>query len=249
MITPGRVAVVTGAGSGIGQHCALALAAQGARVAALDVNLDSARATVDQIASMGGIALALQVDVSDAESVTKAFTDTTTEWGQVDVLVHCAGILFDRTIKKLTAPDWAKVMKVNGEGTFLVVQAACEAMAERSYGRIVCMSSAAYLGNFGQAAYGAAKSTVVNLTRVAALEYARKGITVNAVAPGVVETPMTAAMPAEAFTKLAHMIPVGRVAKPEDIVHIVLALVDDGAGYITGQTVIVDGGLTIGTPT
>ena len=108
-------------------------------------------------------------------------------------------------------------------------------------------SSGAWLGNFGQAAYGAAKSTVINLTRVAALEYARKGITVNAVAPGVVETPMTASMPPEAFDRLSKMIPVGRVAQTRDVVHVVLALADDDASYVTGQTILVDGGLTIGT--
>lgn len=247
MISPGRVAIVTGAGSGIGKECASALAAEGAKVVALDINYDAVEATAREIADGGGETFAYQVDVTQPESVGRAFGAALERWQTVDILVHCAGILFDKTIKKLTPADWSKVMKVNGKGSFLVVQAACEAMAPHGYGRVILMSSGAWLGNFGQAAYGAAKSTVINLTRVAALEYARNGITVNAVAPGVVETPMTASMPPEAFDRLSKMIPVGRVAQPRDVVHVVLALADDDASYVTGQTILVDGGLTIGT--
>lgn len=246
MIEKGRVAVVTGAGSGIGKEVALALANKGVKVVALDIKQEMVNETAMEINDARNEAISFAVDVSNKETIDAAMNKVIEKWGKLDILVHCAGILYDCTIKKLAEKDWDRVLNINAKGTYLMMQAAFFRMSENNYGRIVNLASAAYLGNFGQAAYCASKAGVVSLTRVGALEFARKGVTVNAIAPGVVETPMTQAMPPEAFEKLAKQIPVGRVAKAKDIVHIVLSLVDDDASYITGQTILVDGGLTIG---
>ena len=191
MIEKGRVAVITGAGSGIGKEVAIALSKKGVKVVAVDIKQDAVNKTAKEICDAGNEAIGVAVDVTNKEKIDAAMEKVIEKWGRLDILVHCAGILYDCTIKKLAENDWDRVLNINAKGTYLMMQAAFMKMSENKYGRIVNMASAAYLGNFGQAAYCASKAGVVSLTRVGALEFARKGVTVNAVAPGIVETPMT----------------------------------------------------------
>lgn len=246
MFGRGRTALITGAGSGIGRETALVLARQGVEVAVFDLNADHATQTVTELQQLSGRAVALSGDIRRQADVDRAVKAAAEVLGHIDIAVNCAGILIDRTIPKLTEEIWDKVMAVNLKGCFLLIQSVMPLMAENGYGRIVTLSSGAYLGNFGQAAYGASKAGVVSLTKTAALECARHGVTVNCVAPGLVKTPMTNDIPPEVFEKLAKGIPLRRVAEPRDIAAAIAHLVADDAGYLTGQIVHVDGGATTG---
>jgi len=246
MIDKERVAFVSGAGSGIGREVALSLAGSGVKVVVFDLNADHAAATVKMLEEVGGSGLAVSGDVSNHEDVEHAVDAAVKNLGRIDILVNCAGVLIDSTIKKLDEKTWDKVQSINLKGTFLLIQAAMKVMSEQKYGRIVTLASGAYLGNFGQAAYAASKAGVVSLTKTAALECAKHGITVNCVAPGLVKTPMTEGMPEEAYAALAKGIPMGRIGEPRDIANIILALVADESDYITGQIIHVDGGATTG---
>ena len=244
MISEGRVAVVTGGGSGIGEAIAMKLAQNGARVAILDISKENADKVAGNIQAMGKEAIAVPCDVSKKDDCQKAAQAAIDQWGRLDILVHCAGILYDAPLKKLTEENWDRVYNVNVKGTLFCIQAVQEQMTKQKYGRIVTVGSAAYLGNAYQAAYSSAKGAVVSLTKVTALELARYGITANCIAPGLVETPMTAGMAPEAKEGLAKSIPLGRLGQPEDIAHMALTLVADEAGYVTSQIIIIDGGLT-----
>ena len=246
MTVKDRIALVTGGGSGIGRQVSLSLANSGAKVAVVDIHIDNALKTVMEIKEAGGDAIALQCDVGVKEECFNSVGSVIEKWGKVEILVTCAGILFDKSLSKLTEEAFDKVHKINLKGPLFFIQAAIDPMKKQQFGRIVNLASAAYLGNPGQTAYSTSKGGVVSLTRVAALELARYGITVNCVAPGMVETPMTAGMPPEAYENIAKAIPVGRIGKPEDISHMILSLVADEASYTTGQTIFIDGGLTVG---
>jgi NAD(P)-dependent dehydrogenase (short-subunit alcohol dehydrogenase family) len=246
MTVKDRIALVTGGGSGIGRQVSLSLASSGAKVAVVDINNDNALKTVIEIREAGGDAIALQCDVSVKEECINSVESVIEKWGKIEILVNCAGILFDRSLSKLTEEAFDKVHKINLKGPMFFIQAAIEPMKKQQFGRILNLASGAYLGNHGQTAYSTSKAGVVSLTRVAALELARYGITVNCVAPGIVETPMTAGMPSEAYENLVKVIPLGRIGRPEDISHMILSLVADEASYTTGQTIFIDGGLTVG---
>jgi NAD(P)-dependent dehydrogenase (short-subunit alcohol dehydrogenase family) len=222
------------------------LASSGAKVAVVDINFDSAVQTVLEIKEAGGNAIALQCDISVKEECFHIVESVIEKWDKLEILVNCAGILFDKSLKNITEEAFDKVHKINLKGPLFFIQAAIEPMKKQQYGRILNIASAAYLGNPGQVMYGTSKAGVVSLTRVAALELARYGITVNCVAPGMVETPMTAGMPSEAYENLVKVIPLGRIGRPEDISHMILSLVADEASYTTGQTIFIDGGLTVG---
>lgn len=241
-----RIALVTGGGSGIGKAVSLLFARNAANVAVLDINLENAQSTVSEIEKAGGRALAISCDVSIRQDCFEAVLKVKEAWGKLDILINCAGILLDSSLKKLTEAAWDKVHMINLKGPLFLIQASQEIMKEQKYGRIVNLASGAYLGNPGQAAYSTSKAGVVSLTRTAALELARYGITVNCVAPGMIHTPMTAGMPEEAYEKLAKTIPSGRIGVPEDVSHIIYCLASDEASYTTGQTVFIDGGLTVG---
>jgi 3-oxoacyl-[acyl-carrier protein] reductase len=245
----GRVAVVTGAAQGIGAATALRLAEEGATVAVLDRNAAGATATVDTIRAAGGAAFAQECDVASAESVESAVAAVTAEHGRIDVLVNNAGITRDNLLFKMSEDDWSTVLQVNLTGVFLMCQAAQTHMVAAKYGRIVNLSSRSALGNRGQVNYAAAKAGIQGLTATLAIELGPFNVTVNAVAPGYVATPMTAAtaervgMSAEAHQhEVAERTPLRRVARPEEIASVIAFLASDDAAYVSGQTVYVNGG-------
>jgi 3-oxoacyl-[acyl-carrier protein] reductase len=235
-----RVALVTGAARGIGAATARILAAEGAHVACADANADGANAVAQGI---GG--LALNGSVTDGEAVARWMSAILDRWAKLDILINNAGITRDAMSHKMTADQWDAVVDVNLKGTFVCAQAAMAAMRSQRSGAIVNTASVSAFGNIGQANYAASKAGVIGLTKTLALEGARDGIRVNAVAPGFVDTDMTRAIPDRIRQDAIARIPLGRVAVPEDIAKVHLFLVSDDAAYVTGQVIVVDGGSRI----
>lgn len=242
----GKVALVTGAGQGIGRTIALRLAREGAALALLDLGLDKTTAVEREITGLGGKAAGFAADVSRREDVIRAVGEIRERLGSVDILVNNAGVIRDGLIEDISEADWDLVLDVNLKGAFLCCQAVIQSMRERQYGKIVSLSSRSWLGNIGQTNYAASKGGIVSLTRTLSLELARYGINVNAVAPGLIDTPMTRGLPEKVREKLLKMQPGGKIGKPEDIAAAVNFLVSDEAGYITGQVIHVDGGKSCG---
>jgi 3-oxoacyl-[acyl-carrier protein] reductase len=237
----GRVALVTGAGSGIGEATARRFAADGARVVVNDVDEGRAQAVARDLH-----AVAIPADVTRRDEVEQMVKRVVAELGRLDVLINNAGINRDAMSHKMTEEQWDQVLAVNLKGTFLCAQAALPRMRERGWGRVVNTSSIGSLGNIGQANYAASKAGVIGLTRTLALEYAKYGITVNCVAPGAVMTPMLAGVPDPVKEKIVAGIPVGRIADPSEIAAVHAFLASDEAGYVTGQVLFVDGGMSVG---
>ncbi|HEY0485688.1 MAG TPA: 3-oxoacyl-ACP reductase FabG [Mycobacteriales bacterium] len=245
----GRVAVVTGGARGIGAATARRLAADGFAVAVVDLDEANCADVVGKITAAGGRALAVGADVSDSEQVQAAVERIAAELGPPAVLVNNAGVLRDNLLFKMSDSDWDTVMQVHLRGAFLMSRAVQRYMTEAGYGRIVNMSSTSALGNRGQVNYSAAKAGLQGFTKTLAIELGKFGVTANAIAPGFIETEMTAAtaervgVPFEDFKKhAASQIPVGRTGRPEDIAHTVSFLVSEGAGFVSGQVIYVAGG-------
>jgi 3-oxoacyl-[acyl-carrier protein] reductase len=248
-VTESRTAVVTGAAQGIGAAIAQRLAADGHKVAVLDLSAEAAQATVDAIVAAGGTALAVGADVSDAGAVDAAFAKIVEELGAPTILVNNAGIIRDNLLFKMTVEEWDLVMAVHLRGAFLTTKAAQKHMIEAGFGRIINLSSISALGNRGQVNYSAAKAGIQGFTKTLALELGRFGVTANVVGPGFIETPMTAAtaerigVPFDQFIEaVAKETPVGRVGQPDDIAHAVAFFASEGAGYVSGQVLYVAGG-------
>src|SRR3990172_3340864 len=242
----GRVALITGAGSGIGEATARRFAAEGAIVVVNDVDVEGGRAVAGAIQKDGGKAQAVGANVTRRDEVEQLVARAVGEFGRLDVLINNAGINRDAMSHKMTEEQWDQVLAVNLKGTFLCAQAALPKMRERNWGRVVNTSSVGSLGNIGQANYSASKAGVIGLTRTLALEYAKYGVTVNCIAPGAVMTPMLAGVPDPIKEKITAQIPMGRIADPAEIAAVHAFLASEDAGYITGQVIFVDGGMSVG---
>ncbi|MFE5480118.1 MULTISPECIES: 3-oxoacyl-ACP reductase FabG [unclassified Nocardia] len=249
MPTQRKVAIVTGAARGIGAAVATKLAADGYAVAVLDLDEAACAGTVAAIEAAGGAALAVGADVADEAAVAAAVERIATELGAPTVLVNNAGVLRDNLLFKMSVDDWDTVMNVHLRGAFLMTRAVQKYMVEAKFGRIVNLSSTSALGNRGQANYAAAKAGMQGFTKTLAFELGKFGVTANAIAPGFIETEMTAATAArvgadfEAFkAAAAAQIPVNRVGTPEDIANTAAFFVSEGAGFVSGQVIYVAGG-------
>jgi 3-oxoacyl-[acyl-carrier protein] reductase len=245
----GKVAIVTGAGQGIGAATARQLAAEGAAVAVVDRADEAARTTAEAIVIAGGRASAKVCDVADAEAVESTVQNVLAEYGRLDVLVNNAGITRDNLLFRMSDEEWSAVIAVSLTGTFLFCRAAQKPMVQARYGRIVNVSSRSALGNRGQTNYSAAKAGIQGLTATLAIELGPFNITVNAVAPGYVATPMTAAtaqrlgITAEEHQQAAAaQTPLRRVGQPEEIASVIAFLASDDASFVSGQTLYVNGG-------
>jgi 3-oxoacyl-[acyl-carrier protein] reductase len=239
-----KVAVITGGGQGIGETIALDLAGAGSDIVAADVNLEAAQDTAAKAESAGVSALALNVDVSDPAAV-KAMVDAAMEkYGRIDYLVNNAGITRDNLMMRMDDDAWKMVIDINLNGTYFCSKAVIRPMMKQRFGRIVNISSVVgAMGNMGQTNYAASKAGVVGFTKALAREVASRSITVNAVAPGYIQTAMTDALSDKAKEDLVGLIPSQRLGTPEDVASAVNFLVSDGASYITGQVIHVNGGM------
>jgi acetoacetyl-CoA reductase len=244
----GRVALVTGASRGIGRGVAEALAAHGAAVAVNYTNQDEkAQEVVDSIRAAGGSALRHRANVGDLDEVRQMVRRVEKDLGQVDILVNNAGINRDRSFKNMDATEWSKVVTVNLTGVFNCTRTVIDGMLVRQYGRIINISSVVgQAGNFGQANYAATKAGILGFTKTVALETARKGVTVNAVCPGFIETEMVAGIPGDVQEQIVARIPLGRFGRADEVAAAVLFLVADQAAYVTGQIISPNGGLYLG---
>jgi 3-oxoacyl-[acyl-carrier protein] reductase len=237
--------VVTGGTKGLGKAISLSFAREGAWVAvSYSSDNKSALNTEAELANLAGRSLILKADVSSAAQVEEMIGTVLEQWEHVDILVNNAGIIKDKLLMFLQDEDWDRVIDVNLKGTFLCSRAVVKSMISRRSGRIINMTSpSAFAGRAGQTNYSAAKGGIVSFTKSLSKEMARIGITVNAVCPGVISTPMTEDLSEEIKTGLLEMIPMGRFGEPEDVASAVLFLASERAGYITGKVLAVDGGL------
>lgn len=240
----GKVAFITGAAQGIGKAIAQLLAEAGADVVVADLDLGKAQETAKEISERGTKTLALKINVASLGVVQEAVDSVMAQWGRLDILVNNAGITRDGLLLRMKEEDWNLVMEVNLKGTFNCTKAVLPLMTKKRGGKIVNIASiVGVMGNAGQANYAASKAAVIGFTKSVAREYASRGINVNAVAPGFIETAMTQALSQEVRDNLYKQIPLGRLGTPQDVAYAVRFLVSEGAAYITGQVIHVNGGM------
>ncbi len=240
----GKVAIVTGAAQGIGKAISLLLARRGADVVSADINIEKAEETASEIESIGRRSIAVKVNVADPEDVERMVQTVIERFGKIDILVNNAGITRDRLILRMTEEDWDAVMDINLKGTFNCTKSCIRHMSRQKSGKIVNIASVVgEMGNAGQANYAASKAGVIGFTKTIAREFAQRGINVNAIAPGYIQTPMTEALPEKVKEELKRLIPMERLGQPEDVAQAVLFLVSEASSYITGQVLNVNGGI------
>lgn len=242
-----KVALVTGASQGIGRAASLTLAQAGAKLVVAARTPEKLASLVGEIESAGGEALAVTMDVADAAQVKSGFQQLLAKFGKLDILVNNAAITRDTLALRMKLEDWDAVLRTNLTGAHLCIQQALGAMIRQRSGRIINISSVvAETGNAGQSNYVASKAGLIGLTRAIAVEVASRNITVNAIAPGFIDTPMTSSLPQELKDKMKTLIPLGRMGSDQDVATAIVFLASDEAGYITGQTIDVNGGLHMG---
>ncbi len=240
----GQKALVTGGARGIGRAIAECLARKGADLAIADVSLESAQAAAAELSALGVRAIAVKLDVSKSDEVAKSFEEIVKELGRLDIVINNAGITRDGLILRMKEEDWDAVININLKGVFLCSKEAVKVMVKQKYGRIVNIASVvAFMGNPGQANYSASKAGIVGLTKTTAREYASRGITVNAVAPGFISTAMTDALAENVRQEMLKSIPAGKFGSVDDVANAVMFLASPGAGYITGHVIHVNGGM------
>lgn len=240
----GKKAVVTGAAQGIGQAIAESLAQAGADVVVADLDVKRCQETVDRVKTHNRQALAVSTNVAQWDDVKALVDQVVKDWGRIDIFVNNAGITRDGLVVRMKEEDWNAVIQVNLTGTFYCTKAALGPMSKQRYGRIINMASVVgVMGNAGQANYAASKAAVIGLTKTIAREYASRNITVNAVAPGFINTAMTQGLGEDVREMLSKQIPLGRLGEPGDIAEAVRFLASDAASYITGQVLHVNGGM------
>lgn len=243
----GRVALVTGASQGIGRACAMALAHAGAQVALAARNQANLEEVAAQIAAAGGVARPFPMDLSSEDSIRAGARAALAHFGKVDILVNNGGITRDNLMLRMKLADWETVLATNLTGAFLLTQAVCSSMLKARWGRIVNITSVVgETGQAGQANYAASKAGLIGLTKSLARELASRNITVNAVAPGYIETPMTAVLNEQQRATMMAQVPLDRPGTPEDVAHAVAFLASDAASYITGHVLDVNGGMHMG---
>jgi 3-oxoacyl-[acyl-carrier protein] reductase len=243
----GHVAFVTGASQGIGRACALVLAEAGAKVACAARSEDKLKSVVDEIIGKGGEAAAFKMDVANEDDVKNAIKAAIAQFGKVDILVNNAGITRDTLAMRMKRADWDDVIDTNLTGPFIATQAVTSSMLKQRWGRIINISSIfGQMGQIGQANYAASKAGLIGLTKAMARELASRSITVNAVAPGWIETAMTAELSQDLRDQVIKMVPLGRPGTDMEVAHAVRFLASDDAAYITGQVINVNGGMYMG---
>ena len=245
----GRVAFITGAGRGIGAATALRMAEEGARVVLADIDTEGCKQVSAELDRLGSEGLVVPCNVADSAMVQGAIDKAVNHFGRLDILVNNAGVVRDNLLFKMSEDDWDTVMNVHLKGAFLCSRAAQKYMVQQKYGRIVSLSSTSALGNRGQANYSAAKAGLQGFTRTLAVELGQFGITVNAVAPGFIDTEMTRTTarrmgfdPDERIAEAVKIIPVRRVGQPRDVANVICFLSSDEAGFVSGQVIYVAGG-------
>lgn len=242
----GKVSIITGAGQGIGEATAVKFAKEGAKVAVCDINMEAVNHVVDVVTKAGGEAIGFKVDVTDKESIAAMVQGVMAKWGRIDTLVNNAGIVQDAQLKKMSEDQFDRVIDVNLKGVYNCTKAVVDIMLAQNSGCILNASSVVGIyGNFGQTNYAATKFGVIGMVKTWARELGRKGIRANAICPGFVETPILSSMPDKVIKMMEERVPMGRLAKPEEIANTYAWLASDEASYVNGAVIEVSGGVTL----